>query len=159
MADTLNRWSGIGNLGRDPEIRTFQDGGKIANLSLGCTDTWKKDGQDQKRTFWAKVVLKGNRANVADHLKKGDRILIEGRLEERKWQDQSGQDRYSTEVIVDGFSGRVQFLTTRTEGSSQPSGQSNQSSQQSYAGYDSSLNQRRGWDEGGSSDLDDEIPF
>ncbi|OUI98783.1 hypothetical protein HK15_13105 [Acetobacter orientalis] len=153
MADTLNRWSGIGNLGRDPEIRTFGDGGKIANLSLGCSDTWKKDGQDQKRTFWAKVVLKGNKANAAEHMQKGDRLLIEGRLEERKWQDQSGQDRYSTEIVVDGFSGRIQFLSSRSEGGqggnqSQPREQPRQ-----QGGYGQQSN---GW---GAPDVDDEIPF
>lgn len=151
MADTLNQWTGIGNLGRDPEVRTFQDGGKVANISLGCTDTWKKDGQEQKRTFWAKVVLKGNRANVADHLKKGDRILVQGRLEERKWQDQSGNDRYSTEVVVDGFSGRVQFLT--------PKGDSGQSTQQSSQRQQGDQQRSGGWDAPSNSGLDSEIPF
>lgn len=154
MADTLNRWSGIGNLGRDPEIRTFGDGGKIANLSLGCSDTWKKDGQDQKRTFWAKVVLKGNKANAADHMQKGDRLLIEGRLEERKWQDQSGQDRYSTEIVVDGFSGRIQFLSSRND-SNQSGGQPpQQREQRQQSGYGQ---QSGGW--GNTSELDNEIPF
>lgn len=150
MADTLNRWFGIGNLGRDPEIRTFGDGGKIANLSLGCSDTWKKDGQDQKRTFWAKVVLKGNKANAAEHMQKGDRLLIEGRLEERKWQDQSGQDRYSTEVVVDGFSGRIQFLSSRNEVGQGGHQQPQQQSRPQQRSNDS-------W--GGSSDMGDEIPF
>lgn len=155
MADTLNQWSGIGHLGRDPEVRTFGDGGKIANISLGCTDTWQKDGQEQKRTFWAKVVLKGNRANVADHLKKGDRVFVQGRLEERKWQDQSGNDRYSTEVVVDGFSGRVQFLTPKSESGQSQQGQRTQSGDRGQKDGQ----QSGGWDAPSNSDLDSEIPF
>ncbi|OAJ67753.1 single-stranded DNA-binding protein [Gluconobacter cerinus] len=160
MGNTMNEWRGIGNLGKDPEIRTFQNGDKIANLSLGCTDTWRdRDGNEKKRTFWAAVKVTGRKVSfVEQYLKKGNRLLVGGRMETRKWQDQSGQDRYATEVVCDDFDGKIQNLTPRSESDQSQSGGNSQRDH----GRSQNNNQsgtRGGWDAPSNNDLDDEIPF
>lgn len=160
MAQTLNRWQGIGNLGKDPEARTTQSGKRIVNLSVACSDTWKKDGQKQQSTFWAAVVIFNEKlGEVAEKwLRKGSKVYIEGKLVTRKWTDQNGVDRYSTEVVID-FSGTFQMLGEVSEGgqSSQQSQRQNKpqsNPQPQNSGYGT---QSGGW--GDPSDLDDEIPF
>lgn len=150
MANTLNEWRGIGNLGKDPEVRTFQNGDKIANLTLGCSDTWKdRDGNEKKRTFWASVKVTGRKVSfVEQYLKKGNRLLVGGRLETRKWTDQNGQDRYTTEVVCDDFEGKIHNLTPR---------ENSQDQSRSNSGAGSSSGQE--WNNSSNDDLDSEIPF
>ena len=105
----LNRVQLMGNLGADPEVRTFPDGGQVANLSVATTKRWKDrdTGELKKRTSWHRVVVTGAQAATAgEHLKKGAAVYVEGELHTRKWQDKDGQDQYSTEVV----NARFQFL-------------------------------------------------
>lgn len=115
----------VGNLGQDPEVRYMQSGDAVANLTLATSETWKdKQGNQQEKTEWHKVVIFGKLAEIAgEYLKKGSQVYFEGKLETRKWQDQSGADRYSTEVKVDSFDGVMQML------GSKQSGDNNQQSQ------------------------------
>lgn len=107
----LNRVELIGNLGRDPEIRTMQNGDKVCNLSIATTERWKKDGQKQEKTEWHRVVIFGNLAGIAEqYLSKGSKVYLAGKLQTRKWQDQSGADKYSTEVVLSGFDGKLIML-------------------------------------------------
>jgi single-strand DNA-binding protein len=114
MGGSVNKVILIGNLGADPEIRRTQDGRPIVNLRLATTDTWrdKATGERRERTEWHRVVIfNENIAKVAEqYLKKGSRIYVEGQLQTRKWQDQQGQDRYSTEVVLQGFSSQLTML-------------------------------------------------
>lgn len=140
---SVNKVILIGNLGRDPEVRTMQNGGKVVNLSLATSETWKdRDGNRQERTEWHRVVCFDDRlcGVTEQYLRKGSKVYLEGSLQTRKWTDQSGQDRYSTEVVLQKFKGELVMLNGKPEGS-QSSGQDSYGS-----GY-------------GSQDLDDEIPF
>jgi single-strand DNA-binding protein len=150
----------IGNLGRDPEVRTFQSGGKVCNLRIATSETWRDraTGERKERTEWHSVAIYNeNLVRIAEqYLKKGSKVYIEGQLETRKWQDQSGQDRYTTEVVLRPYRGELTLLDGRDGGS---------------GGYA----EDRGGDFGGSRDwggdpapggggrvapdLDDEIPF
>lgn len=120
MAGSVNKVILIGNLGRDPEIRTFQNGGKVANLRIATSEQWKdrNSGERRERTEWHSVaVMSEGLVNVVERfLKKGSKVYVEGQLETRKWQDQSGQDRYTTEVVLRGFNGTLQMLDGRGEG-------------------------------------------
>ena len=120
MAGSVNKVILIGNLGRDPESRTFQNGGKVCNLRIATTETWKdrQSGERRERTEWHNVaIFSEGLAGVAErYLKKGSKVYIEGQLRTRKWQDQSGQDRYTTEVVVDNFNGSMQMLDGRSDG-------------------------------------------
>ncbi|GGF63835.1 single-stranded DNA-binding protein [Paracoccus acridae] len=162
MAGSVNKVILIGNLGRDPEIRTFQNGGKVANLRIATSEQWKdrNTGERKERTEWHSVaIMSEGLVNVVERfLKKGSKVYVEGQLETRKWQDQSGQDRYTTEVVLRGFSGTLQMLDGRDGGGSGGGGQGGGGG---YDDYD------RGGPSGGSqgsgggsrSDYDDEIPF
>ena len=114
MAGSLNKVMLIGNLGADPEIRSFQNGGKVANLRIATSETWKdrNTGERQERTEWHTVAIfsEGLVSVVERFLKKGSKVYIEGKLQTRKWQDQNGQDRYSTEVVLRGFDGTLTML-------------------------------------------------
>ena len=153
MAGSVNKVILVGNLGRDPEVRTTQQGGELCNLSVATSETWrdKGTGERRERTEWHRVVIfNENLVKVAkEYLQKGRKVYIEGQLQTRKWQDQSGQDRYSTEVVLQRFRGDLQILDGRSQGGG--------GSQIDGGGYDSLP------DEGGRSmppsDLDDEIPF
>ena len=163
MAGSVNKVILIGNLGRDPEIRTFQNGGKVANLRIATSEQWKDrtSGERRERTEWHSVaIMSEGLVNVVERfLKKGSKVYVEGQLETRKWQDQSGQDRYTTEVVLRGFNGTLQMLDARGEGGG--------GSRDSGGGYDD----YRGGDSGGGAapsgsgggagraDYDDEIPF
>ncbi len=129
----INKVILIGNLGNDPEIRYLPNGGAVANLSLATSESWrdKNTGEMREKTEWHRVVLFGKTAEVAgEYLRKGSQVYIEGQLQTRKWQDQSGQDRYTTEVVVQGFNGVMQMLGGRGQGG----GQHQCSSQQQQQG-------------------------
>lgn len=158
MAGSVNKVILIGNLGRDPEVRTFPDGGKICNLRIATSEQWrdKASGERKERTEWHNVVLRGDGlVRVAEqYLKKGSKVYVEGTLQTRKWQDQSGQDRYSTDVVVAGMGSTLTMLDGRGEGGGGSSGGSGgYDRDQGYASsYGSSA-------PSGPADMDDEIPF
>ena len=114
MAGSVNKVILVGNLGADPEIRRTQDGRPIANLSVATSDTWrdKATGERREKTEWHRVVIfnEGLCRVAEQYLKKGSKVYLEGQLQTRKWQDQSGQDRYSTEVVLQGFRGELTLL-------------------------------------------------
>jgi single-strand DNA-binding protein len=115
---SLNKVMLIGRLGRDPEIRSTQAGEKIANLNVACSESWKDKttGERKEKTEWVNVVIFGNVAEVAErYLKKGSKVFIEGKLQTRKWQDQSGSDRYSTEVVLQGYQGNMVMLDEKPD--------------------------------------------
>jgi single-strand DNA-binding protein len=177
MAGSVNKVILIGNLGRDPEVRTFQNGGKVCNLRIATSENWKdrNTGERRERTEWHSVaIFNENLARLAEqYLRKGSKVYIEGKLETRKWQDQSGQDRYSTEVVLRPYAGELTFLDGRDGGSSgggQGGGQGGYSGggyDGGYGGggYDSGAPSGGGYGGGSSGgggssrDIDDEIPF
>ncbi|RZG13844.1 single-stranded DNA-binding protein [Pseudoalteromonas sp. CO342X] len=125
MARGVNKVILVGNLGQDPEVRYMPNGNGVANISIATTDSWKdkNTGQLQERTEWHRVVLFGKLAEVAgEYLRKGSQVYIEGRLQTRKWTDQSGQEKYTTEIVVD-MGGQMQMLGGRGEQQGQGGGQ------------------------------------
>jgi len=117
----INKVILVGNLGKDPEVRYTPDGRAIANVTLATSESWKdkNTGQQQEKTEWHRVVIFGKLAEIAgEYLKKGSQVYFEGKLQTRKWTDQSGQERYTTEVVIDGFSGQMQMLGGRSGGES-----------------------------------------
>ena len=120
MAGSVNKVILIGNLGADPEVRRMQDGRPVVNLRVATSESWrdKASGERREKTEWHRVVIfNENLAKVAEqYLKKGSKVYIEGALQTRKWQDQSGQDRYSTEVVLQGFRGELALLDSRGGG-------------------------------------------
>jgi len=174
MAGSVNKVILIGNLGRDPEIRTMQNGGRVANLAVATSERWKdrQSGEQRERTEWHRVVIFAEPlVNVAERfLRKGSKVYLEGQLETRKWQDQSGQDRYSTEVVLRPYRSELTMLDGRGEGGSAGGGGGGYSDPEpdyggggGYGGGSggSGGGSRGGGSGGGSgpSDLDDEIPF
>ncbi|EPD5140460.1 single-stranded DNA-binding protein [Vibrio parahaemolyticus] len=116
---SVNKVILVGNLGNDPEIRYMPNGGAVANITIATSESWrdKATGEQREKTEWHRVVLFGKLAEVAgEYLRKGSQVYVEGQLQTRKWQDQSGQDRYSTEVVVQGFNGVMQMLGGRAQG-------------------------------------------
>ena len=165
MAGSVNKVILIGNLGRDPEVRSFQNGGKVCNLRIATSETWKdrNTGERREKTEWHSVaIFQEGLVRVAEqYLRKGSKVYIEGQLQTRKWQDQSGQDRYSTEVVLQGFGGTLTMLDGRDGGGGGYGGGQG-------GGYDSGPQDSgygsgsQGGSQGGGSssrDLDDEIPF
>src|SRR3954451_1362547 len=120
MAGSVNKVILVGNMGKDPEVRTTQDGAKIVNLTLATSETWndRTSGERKERTEWHRVVIFNDRvADVAERfLKKGAKIYVEGSLQTRKWTDQQGQERYTTEVVLGRFNGQLTMLDTRSGG-------------------------------------------
>ncbi|MCW1917707.1 single-stranded DNA-binding protein [Rhodobacter sp. KR11] len=120
MAGSVNKVILVGNLGRDPEVRTFSNGGKVVNLRIATSETWrdKQSGERKEKTEWHSVaIFNENLAKIAEqYLRKGSTVYIEGALETRKWQDQSGADRYTTEVVVARFRGELTLLGGRGDG-------------------------------------------
>ncbi|MGB4827703.1 MAG: single-stranded DNA-binding protein, partial [Paracoccaceae bacterium] len=120
MAGSVNKVIIIGNLGRDPEVRSFQNGGKVVNLNVATSETWrdKASGERKERTEWHRVsILNENLAKIAEqYLKKGSKVYIEGQLETRKWQDQSGAEKYTTEVVLRPYRGELTLLDGREGG-------------------------------------------
>jgi len=179
MAGSVNKVILVGNLGRDPEVRNTQDGSKIVNLALATSETWndKASGERKEKTEWHRVVIFNDRvADVAERfLKKGAKIYVEGSLQTRKWTDQGGQERYSTEVVIGRFNGQLTMLDGRTGGDSggyagggmsEPAmGGSAPTRERAPAASRSAPAARGGaggapsWDAPRGGDLDDEIPF
>ena len=171
MAGSLNKVMLIGNLGADPEVRDFQNGGSVCNLRIATTETWKdrNTGERQERTEWHTVaIFSEGLVNVAkNYLRKGSKVFVEGKLQTRKWQDQSGNDRYSTEVVLRGFDGTLTMLDGRNDsgggGGGQRSGGNDWNRGDSGGGYGGGGNQGSGSSGGGGQnfgdDLDDDIPF
>jgi single-strand DNA-binding protein len=168
MAGSVNKVILVGNLGADPEIRRTQDGRPIANLRLATSDSWKdkNTGERKEKTEWHRVVIfNENLCRIAEqYLKKGSKIYVEGALQTRKWQDQSGQDRYSTEVVLQGFRGELTLLD-RAGGAG--AGGGDFGGEESGGEFGSPGPSRkvaaavggRGGGGGGGGDMDDEIPF
>lgn len=153
MAGSVNKVILIGNLGRDPEVRSFQNGGKVCNLAVATSERWKdkNTGERQERTQWHQIaIFNEGLVGIAErYLKKGSKVYIEGQLETRKWQDQSGADRYTTEVVLRGYGSALTMLDSRDGGSSDGG---------SRYGQDSGASPDQGVSDF-SNDLDDEIPF
>lgn len=120
MSGSINKVIIIGNLGADPDVRSTQDGRKIVNLSVATSETWKdkSTGERKERSEWHRVVIfNEGLAKVAEnYLRKGSKVYLEGQLQTRKWQDQSGADRYSTEIVLQGFNGNLTMLDGKSEG-------------------------------------------
>lgn len=135
---SVNKAIILGNVGKDPEVRSLTNGDPVCNLSVATSETWKdkQTGEKKERTEWHRINLFGPLAKIAgDYVRKGSKVYIEGQIQTRKWQDQSGQDKYSTEIVVNGFGGKLVLLGEKKGGE--------------HADYDG----------GSSGDLDDEIPF
>ena len=163
MAGSVNKVTLIGNLGRDPEVRSTQDGMKIVNLSLATSENWKdrNSGERRERTEWHRVVIfNENLSRVAEqYLRKGSKIYVEGQLQTRKWTDQNGQDRYTTEVVLQRYRGELTMLDGRGEGGSGGGyGGGGFNQDQGYGGGGGDMGGGAA-PVGGPSDLDDEIPF
>jgi len=162
----INKVILVGNLGQDPEVRYAANGSAITNISIATSDSWKdkNTGQMQEKTEWHRVAFFGKLAEIAgEYLRKGSQVYVEGKLQTRKWQDKQGQDRYTTEVVVDGFNGVMQMLGGRAEGGmgggqrpaqsapmqqGQPQQQAPQQQQQAAPA-----------DNGFNDSFDDDIPF
>jgi len=162
MAGSVNKVILVGNLGRDPEVRFSQEGGKIVNLSVATSERWKDrtSGEARERTEWHRVVIFNDRlAEIAErYLRKGSKVYLEGAMQTRKWQDQGGQERYTTEVVLSRFRGELTLLDGRGEAGGGP--------MEAEPSYDAAP--RSSGASGSSSgraspppptDLDDEIPF
>ena len=171
MAGSVNKVILIGNLGRDPEVRSFQNGGKVCNLRIATSETWKdrNTGERRERTEWHSVAIFSEPlARIAEqYLRKGSKVYVEGQLETRKWQDQSGQDRYSTEVVLRPYRGELTLLDSRSD-SGGGGGYGGGGQGGSYGGGGGYPDDRDGGYGGGggsqsgggrSNDMDDEIPF
>ncbi len=156
MAGSVNKVILVGNLGRDPEVRSFQNGGKVVNLRIATSENWKdrNTGERRERTEWHSVAIFSEPlGRIAEqYLRKGSKVYIEGQLETRKWQDQSGNDRYSTEVVLRPYRGELTLLDSRNSGGG--GGDYDQS------GYGNSGPSYSSQPSGPAhSDLDDDIPF
>lgn len=156
MAGSVNKVILVGNLGRDPEVRTMQNGGKVCNLSVATSERWRdrNSGETQERTEWHRVVVFDEKiAEVCErYLRKGSKVFLEGQLQTRKWTDQGGQERYTTEVVLQRFRGNLVMLDGRGEGGGDYAGGGGD-----YGGPGGEGGYSGGGPGGG--DLDDEIPF
>lgn len=167
MAGSVNKVILVGNLGRDPEVRSFPNGGKVCNLRIATSETWRdrNTGERKERTEWHSVaIFNENLAKIAEqYLKKGSKVYVEGQLETRKWQDQSGADRYTTEVVLRQFRGELTLLDGRDGGGAgggydDDRGGGYGGGSGGYGGGSGGGGQGGGQG-GGRPDLDDEIPF
>ncbi|MEM7695606.1 MAG: single-stranded DNA-binding protein [Pseudomonadota bacterium] len=165
MAGSVNKVILVGNVGNDPEIRRTQDGRPIANISLATTESWrdKNTGDRREKTEWHRVVIfqEGLCRIVEQYVKKGSKLYIEGALQTRQWEDQQGQKRYSTEVVIQGFSGSLQMLDSRNQGGA------TEFERGGYAGDRKTMPDRGGYGQQNRSSgpppadepYDDDIPF
>ncbi len=172
MAGSLNKVTLIGNLGADPEIRTFSNGNKVCNLSIATTEKWrdKNTGENREKTEWHRVAIfsEGLVRVCEQYLRKGSSVYLEGKIQTRKWQDQSGADRYSTEIVLQGFDSKMLMLDGRNSGGGDAGGQGgggygggNQGGG-GYSGGNQGGGNYGGGNQGGpapAGGLDDEIPF
>jgi len=174
MAGSVNKVILVGNLGADPEVRRLNSGGAVVNIRVATSESWrdKNSGERKEKTEWHNVVIFNDQlAKVAEqYLKKGMKVYVEGQLQTRKWQDQTGNDRYTTEVVLQKFRGELQMLDARGEGGGQVgsyAGGGNSSRGSDFGqsgpndgGFSRGGGSSRGGGGGGSSrELDDEIPF
>ena len=169
MAGSVNKVIILGNLGADPEIRTFGNGGKVANLRIATSERWrdKNTGENREKTEWHSVAIfsEGLVRVVEQYLKKGSSVYIEGKLQTRKWQDQSGNDRYSTEVVLQGFDSKLVMLGGNQGGGGGGGGYGSQGGGGDYGGGGGGQGGGGGYGGGnqggggGGGNLDDEIPF
>lgn len=146
---SVNQCNFIGNLGRDPESRSFQNGDKVVNLRIAVSETWKDktSGERKERTEWVPVAVFGPLAGIADqYLRKGSKVFISGKFTTRKWQDQSGQDRYSTEIVLQGPQAVLQMLDSKRDDAGGYDAKQTAYDAQSPGGF-------------GGGDPDSEIPF
>jgi single-strand DNA-binding protein len=160
MAGSVNKVILVGNLGKDPEVRTMQSGGKVCNLSIATSDTWtdKASGERRERTEWHRVVIFDERlAEVCEkYLRKGRKVYVEGQLQTRKWTDQEGKERYSTEVVLQRFRGELQILdSNRGEGAGAGYGGGEPAMEGAAGGAPA----RAGGGRSKPGELDDDIPF
>jgi len=179
MAGSVNKVILVGNLGRDPESRSFQNGGKVVNLRIATSENWKDraTGERREKTEWHSVaIFNENIGRIAEqYLRKGSKVYVEGQLQTRKWQDQSGQDRYSTEIVIQGFNGTLTLLDRREGEGGAGGGRSGGwgDDDPGYGGDTSTSFSGGGSSRGGASggaaasrssgafesDLDDDVPF
>jgi single-strand DNA-binding protein len=183
MAGSVNKVILVGNLGRDPESRAFQNGGKVVNLRIATSESWKdrNSGERKEKTEWHSVaIFNEGLANVAEKfLRKGSKVYIEGQLQTRKWQDQQGQDKYSTEIVLQGFNSVLTMLDGPNGGQGGGAGGGSRGGGDDWAGggggndYGSGGGSRGGSSSGGNrgggygggnaggfaDDLDDDVPF
>ena len=171
MAGSVNKVILVGNLGKDPESRSFPNGGKVVNFTMATSENWKdkSSGERKERTEWHRIAIFNDRlAEVAErYLKKGSKVYVEGQLETRKWTDKEGQERYTTEIVLRQFRGELTMLDGRSGGGeSGPSGGGGDGGEPDMGGYGGGGGSTGGGGGGGSQggrgkvgDLDDEIPF
>ncbi len=161
MAGSVNKVILVGNLGRDPEVRHLQDGRPVVNLSVATSENWrdKSSGERQERTEWHRVVIFNERLVevVEKYLRKGSKIYVEGQLQTRKWTDQSGQEKYTTEVVLQRFRGELTMLDSRGGGGGGEAS-AGESEEPAFSGGGRSAGGRAPAPSGGG-DLDDDIPF
>lgn len=163
MAGSVNKVILIGNLGADPEIRNMQDGRPVCNLRVATSENWKdkNTGERRERTEWHRVVIfsEGLCRIAEQYLKKGSKVYLEGQIQTRKWEDQSGQERYTTEIVIQGFNGTLTMLDGRSgSGEGASFGRSNESGGNDF-GQTKPLDMPAGGKPQFSQDLDDEVPF
>jgi len=158
MSGSVNKVILIGNVGQDPEIRSFQSGGKVCNLSIATSERWKdrETNEQKERTQWHRVVVfNENLINLIEkYVNKGSKLYIEGQLETRKWTDSSGVDKYATEVVLRNFKGELTFLDSRGNNNDNQHENNNISQEEN-----SQLNQDITESVGADSDIEDDIPF
>ena len=159
MAGSVNKVILVGNVGQDPEVRQFQNGGQVCSFSIATSENWKdkNTGERREKTEWHRISVfnEGLIRVVQNYVKKGSKLYIEGQLETRKWQDQNGQDRYSTEVVLRGFGATLTMLDSRNSGGGGYSQDSVAYGNQGQGGP----RQMDGPAQDFSQDFDDEIPF
>lgn len=158
---SVNKAILVGNLGQDPEVRNLPSGGKVVNLSIATSETWKDKttGEKKEKTEWHRVVIfsEGIAGVAEQYLRKGSKVYIEGQIQTRKWQDQSGQDKYSTEIVLQGFNAKLVLLDGQSGGGNRPPpanspddyGRTSSNNGQSHGGGGS----------GAPGGMDDDIPF
>ena len=163
MAGSVNKVTLVGNLGRDPEVRSTQDGNKIVNLSLATSERWKdkNSGEQRERTEWHRVVIfNENLGKIAEqYLRKGSTCYIEGQLQTRKWTDNQGAEKYTTEVVLQRFRGELTLLGSRSETSGTGDGNNYGAAQVSYDQTPSASGQASPPPMRNTNDIDDDIPF
>ena len=165
MAGSVNKVILVGNLGRDPEVRSMQDGRSMVNMSVATSEQWKdRDGNRQERTEWHNVVIfNENLGRVAkSYLRKGSKVYVEGQLQTRKWTDQSGNDRYTTEIVLQRFRGELVLLDSREGGGGGGGGRgafSDDFGGDDFGGGAPSRQQSRPQPAAFDTDLDDDVPF
>lgn len=164
MAGSVNKVILVGNLGKDPEVRAFQNGGRVANFSIATSENWKDKitGERKEKTEWHNISIQNEKlVEIAEkYLRKGSKVYVEGQLETRKWTDKEGRDRYTTEVVLRAFRGELTMLDSKNSGSGGGSDFANDESSPSVGMASSSGSGRRvASGGGGAAELDDEIPF